>query len=157
MSFREAARYPFPYCTPGTTQVPLSFLTSKLLMTSYWREYLLLQGLYIPVPSEQHHQLCGWFCHILSAGLHGIWTGSGHLHGGWVRYRKLKSEPVLRHCMHTVISSAMHFPHRSWAGIHCVPSSSCHDALAPAMGYLLLCHDHLAGLGQSGETLLGHQ
>lgn len=30
------------------------------------------QGLYYALLSKQWHQLCGWVCHLLSPGLHGI-------------------------------------------------------------------------------------
>lgn len=42
----------------------------------------------------------------------------------------------------------LHF--RPWLGVHCLPSSSRHDAFSSAVGSLLFHHDHPAGPRQSG-------
>lgn len=40
---------------------------------------------------------------------------------------------------------------RAWAGIHCVPKSSCHDAGATDLVSVFLPHDHPPRFGQPGR------
>ena len=42
---------------------------------------------------------------------------------------------------------------RSRLGIHCIPSSCSHDASAPTVVHLLLCHAHSLGSGHTSKTL----
>lgn len=48
------------------------------------------------------------------------------------------------------------FPLRAGPCLHCLPESCSHDARTPALGCLLLPHDHYAGTGHTGRDTNTH-
>ncbi|MEQ2167581.1 hypothetical protein GOODEAATRI_005491 [Goodea atripinnis] len=94
---------------------------------------------------EQWYQCRSWVCSVLCAGIHGSRARHSHCRGGRVRCIFIHFQPHVTSFLWKCCGM------QSRPGIHRIPPGSGHDASAPALVHLLLCHAHPLG---SGHTIL---
>lgn len=67
----------------------------------------------------------------------------------WAKWFCITKKKRKRHNFQDII---FNFPYRSRTSIHCLSSCRGSDATPPALGYFLLCYDHLFGIRQWGNA-----